>query len=110
LTVLLQAGMISFMADLLHAFVSPQGRGIVTLPVELRRRMHLDEPGAQVELTERADGVVELRAVLPVPADERWFWDERWQVGERAVDAHVAAGRTTNFESDEDLLAGLDDS
>jgi hypothetical protein len=45
-----------------------------------------------------------------VPADERWFWDERWQVGERAVDAHVAAGRTANFESDEELLASLDNS
>lgn len=93
-----------------HTFVSPQGRGIVTLPADLRRRLHLDEPGAQLELTEREDGVVELRAVLPVPAHERWFWDERWQSGERAVDEHVAAGRVTNLDSDGEFLAALDDS
>lgn len=93
-----------------HTYLSPQGRGIVTLPAELRRRMHLDEPGAQIELTERADGVVELRAVLPVPADERWFWGERWQAGERAVDEHVATGRVAEFDSDETFLASLDDA
>jgi bifunctional DNA-binding transcriptional regulator/antitoxin component of YhaV-PrlF toxin-antitoxin module len=94
----------------LHTFVSPQGRGIVTLPAEIRRRMHLDEPGAQIELTEREDGVVELRGVLPVPADERWFWSERWQSGERAVDEHVAAGRETVHDSDEEFLASLADT
>ena len=43
-------------------------------------------------MTERADGVIELRAALPVPADQRWFWAERWQEREREVDEHVAAG------------------
>lgn len=42
-------------------------------------------------MTERADGVIELRAALPVPADQRWFWAARWQKREREVDAHVAA-------------------
>lgn len=93
-----------------HTFVSPQGRGIVALPADLRRRLHLAEPGAQLELTEREDGVVELRAVLLVPADERWFGDERWQSGERGVDEHVAAGRVTTFDSDEEFLVALDDS
>ena len=96
--------------DRFHGYIAPQGRGILTLPAELRRRMHLDEPGAQVELTERADGVVELRGVLPVPADERWFWNERWQEGERAVDDHVATGRVTTHESDAEFLNSLDDS
>ena len=48
--------------------------GVVALPAEVRRRLHLDEPGAQVEITERDDGVLELRPSLPVPADQRWFW------------------------------------
>ena len=64
-------------SDRFHGFVTPQGRGILTLPAEVRRRMHLDEPGAQIEFTEREDGVLELRGVLPVPADEHWFWTER---------------------------------
>src|SRR5674476_1327883 len=54
-------------------YVGLQSRGLIALPTELRRRMHLDEPGAQVEILERDDGVVELRAALPVPADQAWF-------------------------------------
>ncbi len=97
-------------ADRFHGFVAPQGRGNLTLPAEVRRRMHLDEPGAQIELTEREDGVLELRGVLPVPADERWFWNERWQAGEREVDENVAEGRVANFGSDAEFLASLDES
>jgi hypothetical protein len=33
---------------------------------------------------------------------------ENWQAGERAVDANIAAGRTTHYASDEEFLAALD--
>ncbi len=72
-----------------------QARGVVSLPAEVRRRLHLDEPGAQMEITEREDGVLELRPSLPVPADQVWFWEERWQNREREVDEFVAAGEVT---------------
>jgi bifunctional DNA-binding transcriptional regulator/antitoxin component of YhaV-PrlF toxin-antitoxin module len=62
-----------------HGYVGLQSRGLIALPSELRRRMHLDEPGAQVEILERDDGVVELRAASPVPADQSWFWAKEWQ-------------------------------
>lgn len=91
-----------------HGYVSLQSRGLIALPGDLRRRMHLDAPGAQVEITERADGVIELRAALPVPADQAWFWTEHWQNREREVDAHVAAGRVTVHESGDDFLGHLD--
>lgn len=89
-------------------YVGVQGRGVIALPADIRRRMHLDEPGAQLELTERTDGVLELRAALPVPADQRWFWTEAWQEREREVDQHVAAGRVTVHESTADFLGHLD--
>lgn len=82
---------------------------MIALPSELRQRLHLDEPGAQVEITERADGVLELRAALPVPAEQAWFWTQHWQKREREVDEHVAAGRVTVFENGEDFLAYVDD-
>lgn len=91
-----------------HGYAAVQGRGVLSLPVELRRRMHLDEPGAQVEITERPDGVVELRSALPVPADQAWFWTERWQRREREVDEAIAAGRTTTYDSTDDFLTALD--
>lgn len=89
-------------------YLGVQGRGTIALPADVRRRMHLDEPGAQLEMVERADGVIELRAALPVPADQRWFWTDRWQEREREVDEHVDAGRVVVHESTEDFLDHLD--
>jgi AbrB family looped-hinge helix DNA binding protein len=96
------AGVVAF-----HGYVGVQSRGVVALPAEVRRRLHLDEPGAQVEITERDDGVLELRPSLPVPADQHWFWAGRWQQREREVDDHVAAGRVTVHEDGEAFLEHL---
>lgn len=92
-----------------HGYVGVQRRGVIALPADLRQRLRLDEPGAQVELTERADGVIELRPALPIPADQAWFWTERWQRREREVDEHLAAGRVTVHESGKNFLAYLDE-
>ena len=91
-----------------HGFVAVQGRGVVALPAEVRRRLHLDESGAQVEITEREDGVLELRPALPIPADQRWFWQDRWQQREKEVDEHVAAGRVTVHDDGDAFLDHLD--
>ena len=91
-----------------HGYVAVQSRGLLALPSELRKRLRLDQPGAQVEITEREDGVLELRATVAVPVAEAWLWEERWQAGEREVDAHVAAGHTTLHETVDDLTAHLD--
>jgi hypothetical protein len=69
--------------------------------------MHLDEPGAQVQIVEHEDGRVELQAVLPIPADQRWFWTERWQAMEREADEDIAAGRVTRFDDVDDFIAHL---
>jgi AbrB family looped-hinge helix DNA binding protein len=91
-----------------HGFVAVQARGVVALPADVRRRLHLDESGAQVEITERDDGVLELRPALPVPADQRWFWQDRWQQREKEVDEHVAAGRMTVHVDGDAFLGHLD--
>jgi len=84
-----------------------QARGVLALPAALRRRHHL-EPGSQVEVVEREDGVIELHPVVTVPASQAWFWSERWQRMEAEVDRRVAAGETTVHESGDDLLEHLD--
>lgn len=91
-----------------HGYVAVQARGVLALPAEVRRRLHLDEPGAQVEITERDDGILELRPSLPIPADQRWFWTTRWQAREREVDSHVASGEVLVHADGEDLLGHLD--
>ena len=94
--------------DMKSHFVAVQSRGTIALPPDLRRRMHLDEPGAQVRIVERQDGVVELQPVLPVPADQRWYWTERWQAMEHEVDDHVDAGRVVELDGPDKLFAHLD--
>ena len=91
-------------------FVALQSRGTVALPADLRHRLHLDEPGAQLQIIEQDDGTIELLPVLPVPADQRWFWTERWQAMEREVDAHVAAGRVTVVDGPDGLFEHLERS
>lgn len=89
-------------------YLGIQGRGTIALPADVRRRLHLDEPGAQLEMIEREDGVIELHPALPVPADQRWFWTERWQTREREVDEHVANDEVLVHESTDDFLDHLD--
>lgn len=91
-----------------HGFVHVQGRGTVALPAVLRGRYHLDEPGAQVEITERPDGVLEVRPAVAVPASQAWFWTEEWQRREKEVDAHVEAGEVMTFDDVGDFLQHLD--
>jgi bifunctional DNA-binding transcriptional regulator/antitoxin component of YhaV-PrlF toxin-antitoxin module len=91
-----------------RTYVTLQGRGTLALPADVRRRHQLDEPGAQVEVVERDDGVIELHPHVPVPADQAWFWTDRWQAREREADAQVAAGEVKTHESADDFLKHLD--
>jgi bifunctional DNA-binding transcriptional regulator/antitoxin component of YhaV-PrlF toxin-antitoxin module len=85
-----------------------QSRGTVALPADLRRRLHLDRDHAQIRLVEREDGRIELVPVVAVPADQAWFWSERWQAMEREADADIAAGRTVVVDGLDDLVATLE--
>jgi bifunctional DNA-binding transcriptional regulator/antitoxin component of YhaV-PrlF toxin-antitoxin module len=95
-------------AAMLHCMrthlLTVQSRGTVALPAELRRRLHLDQDNAQIQLIEGDDGRIELRPVVAIPADQAWFWTDRWQAMEREADADVAGGRTTVVDG----LAGLE--
>lgn len=90
-------------------FVAVAGsRGSITLPADVRRLYHLDEPGAQVEVIGREDGVIELHPVLPHRAEQAWFWTDRWQAMEREAEADIAAGRMETFASSGEFIADVD--
>jgi bifunctional DNA-binding transcriptional regulator/antitoxin component of YhaV-PrlF toxin-antitoxin module len=89
-------------------FITVQKRGTLALPPDLRRRYHLDAPGAQVELTEREDGVIELRPKVAIPADQAWFWTTRWQQMEREADEAISAGAVVRSDSVDEFLSELD--
>lgn len=89
-------------------FIGVQSRGVFALPAEIRKRHHLDQPGAQLLVIEREDGVLELHPQLAVPADQKWFWSERWQAMEAQASADIAAGRVAEHDSAEELFGHLD--
>jgi len=91
-----------------RGYAAVQGRGTVALPAELRRKYRLDEPGAQLEITDRPDGVIELRPTLPVPVEEMWFWTPGQQAAEQEAEDDLAAGRYRDFEDAESFLADLE--
>lgn len=93
---------------LFHGFIPLQARGVFTLPAEIRRRRRLDQPGVQLEITEREDGVLEVRPVVAVDADQAWFWTKEWQEGEREASEQIARGEVTRVSADEldELIRG----
>ena len=95
-------------AEVEARYVALQGRGTLTIPVDLRRLLHLDQPGAMAELVVRDDGVLEVRPKVPVSADQAWFWSERWQQMERQADEDVAAGRVTRYDNADGFLTSLE--
>ncbi len=90
-----------------HTFVTVQSRGLIAIPTAIRRHFGLDQPGAQVEVIER-EGEIVLRPHVPVPADQAWFWTERWQLMEREANDAIAAGSVTVTEDVDELLADLE--
>ncbi|MEI5523864.1 AbrB/MazE/SpoVT family DNA-binding domain-containing protein [Streptomyces brasiliscabiei] len=84
---------------------SVRDKGQLTLPVGLREALGVS-PGDELEFTVR-DGVVEVHGLIKIRSDQRWFWTEAWQEGEREASADIAAGRTTFYEDADSLLADL---
>ena len=73
------------------SFVTVQSRGVIAIPSAIRRQFGFDRPGAQVEVIER-DGEIILRPHVPVPSDQAWFWEKRWQKMEREADEALLPG------------------
>ena len=96
------------MTSPIHVFLAPQKRGLIAFTPELRKRLRLDEPGAQLEVQELPDGSFRIRGAVAVPSDQAWFWTDRWQQMEREADLDIAAGRVKQHESVDDMLADLD--
>jgi bifunctional DNA-binding transcriptional regulator/antitoxin component of YhaV-PrlF toxin-antitoxin module len=91
-----------------HGFARVQSRGTVALPPHLRKKYALDQPGARVEITEREDGVIEIRPLVTVPAAQAYYWSEDWQAREREADAHLARGEFTEHPDADAFLDHLD--
>lgn len=46
----------------------------------------------------------------PIPADQRWFWTETWQAGEREATTQIAAGGLPVYDDIAALFTDIDTS
>jgi hypothetical protein len=54
-------------------------------------------------------GEVLLRGMTSVPADQRWFWQPDWQVGEREASEQINAGDVEVFDNVDAMFAALNE-
>lgn len=85
-----------------------RGKSQLTLPAQVRRALHIEE-GDEVTFTVLEDGSVVLRGMTTIPADQKWFWTEEWQAGEREATRARAAGETMVYESGDVFLSRMDE-
>lgn len=78
----------------------------LTLPPEVRAALHVND-GDEVEFTVQPNGEVFLRGMAVVPADQRWFWTQEWQAGEREATAQISVGDIITYEDPADMFAAL---
>ncbi|MDQ3053313.1 MAG: AbrB/MazE/SpoVT family DNA-binding domain-containing protein [Actinomycetota bacterium] len=90
-----------------HARAQLRRKHQLTLPPQVRDALHLVE-GDEVEFTVHADGQVTLRGMTSIPTDQRWFWTEEWQAGEREASEQIAAGDLEVYDDMAALFADID--
>ena len=84
-----------------------RGKGQVTLPSDVRKALHVEE-GDELEFDVVEPGVVAVRGLKMIPADQAWFWTESWQAGEREASDELANEQVTTFNDGDEFLAALD--
>ena len=85
--------------------MAKQSPSTVSIPASL-----VPEFEAWGKLTVRLFGELRRRVGLKpqnVPPDQAWFWTEKWQEGERAVDQALARGDYRDFSSVDELIREL---
>jgi AbrB family looped-hinge helix DNA binding protein len=82
-------------------------KGQITLPSAIRGALHV-EPGDEIEFELTPDGRVLMSGLKMIPAEQAWFWTERWQAGEREASAQIARGSGRVFNTSEDFVKSLD--
>jgi AbrB family looped-hinge helix DNA binding protein len=84
-----------------------RAKGQVTLPSEVREILNADE-GDDLIFRVDKNGKIVIERAITIPADQAWFWTERWQRMERAVQADIDAGRVRRYENIDQAISALE--
>ena len=82
-------------------------KGQVTVPSKVRKLLNASE-GDDLIFRVTEDGQVYIERAITIPADQAWFWSERWQRMEQEAQADIESGRLTRFSDVDDALIGLE--
>lgn len=85
--------------------VTVRSKGQITIPDDVRRAAHLEE-GDLLDAEITRDGIL-LRPRKLIDATQAWFWTPEWQAGERQAEEDLTAGRTTKFNSGDEMIEAL---
>lgn len=78
----------------------------LTVPADVRKALHIEE-GDEVEFRLTESGAVVLRGMTVVPADQRWFWTDDWQAGEREASEQLAHNEGSFYADVDAMFADL---
>lgn len=81
------------MRSLNMSLVKVKGNYQITIPHELREKIHL-AVGDYVEVESRKGGLF-IKPVRVVPKDDAWFYTKEWQKGEAQADKDIEKGDVT---------------
>jgi AbrB family looped-hinge helix DNA binding protein len=85
-----------------------RNKGQVTLPNDIREALHVSE-GDELEFEVVEPGIVIVRGLKMIPAEQAWFWTESWQAGERQASEEIASGSVSGpFEDIDDMFDHLE--
>lgn len=87
-----------------RTLVAVNAQGRVTLPADVRRRLHLSD-GSQLEVAIEQDRVT-LRPAKVIPAEDAWAYTPENLAGIRRALEDIRAGRVYSGLTEEDLLKG----
>ena len=84
-----------------------RAKGQVTLPGEVRKILSAEEGDDLIFRVDETGQVVIERAIT-IPAEQAWFWTERWQRMERQAQADIDAGRVQHYSSIDEAINELE--
>jgi AbrB family looped-hinge helix DNA binding protein len=84
-----------------------RNKGQVTLPSEVRKLLSADE-GDDLIFRIDENGQVIVEKALTIPADQAWFWTERWQKMEREAQADIDSGRVHRYPNVDEAISSLE--
>lgn len=89
----------------MKTFVQINQKGIVTLPADIRRKLHLAVGDLLAVFLEKDK--ITLVPKAAIDKDQTWFWSKEWQKGELEAEEDIKKSRIKRFKSVKALMEDL---